>query len=104
MIGEAVSEHGICVVADSETIAGYLFIALVSEYGRRQLKPRAFGSSIPTLDVNMIHQVVIAKLPDQYIEEIGSASWQTSQLRSKAIEKEHQARRTFETAIKKGAV
>ncbi|NJL57649.1 restriction endonuclease subunit S [bacterium] len=103
MIGGAVSEHGIRVMADSEIIAGYLFIALVSEYGRRQLKPRAFGSSIPTLDVNMICQVIIPKLPDQYIEEIGDAGWQTSQLRSKAIEKEHQARKTVETAIEKGA-
>jgi len=103
MIGGAVSEHGIRVMADSEIIAGYLFIALVSEYGRRQLKSRAFGSSIPTLDINMIRQVIIPKLADQYIEEIGGAGWQTSQLRSKAIEREHQARKTVETAIEKGA-
>ena len=101
MIGGAVSEHGIRVMADSEIIAGYLFIALVSEYGRRQLKPRAFGSSIPTLDVNMIRQVIIPKLVGQYIEEIGGAGWQTSQLRSKAIEKEHQARKAVEDSIEK---
>lgn len=103
MIGGAVSEHGIRVIADSETVAGYLFIALVSEYGRRQLKSRAFGSSIPTLDVNMISQVVIPKLSDQHIEEIGDAGWRTSQMRGKAIEKERLAREKVEMAIEKGA-
>lgn len=103
MIGGAVSEHGIRVIADSETVAGYLFIALVSEYGRRQLKSRAFGSSIPTLDVNMISQVVIPKLSDQHIKEIGDAGWRTSQMRGKAIEKERLAREKVELAIEKGA-
>jgi type I restriction enzyme, S subunit len=99
LIGGAVSEHAIRVVAKSKMIAGYLFIALVSEYGRRQLKSRAFGSSIPTLDVNMIRQVIIPKLPGKYIEEIGNIGWKISQMRSEGIQKEHQARQSIEVTI-----
>lgn len=103
ILGGTVSEHAIRIIAKSKTIAGYLFIALVSEYGRRQLKSRAFGSSIPTLDVNMLRQVVIPKLPEEYIEEIGNAGWKISQMRSEGIQKEHQARQIVEVALREGA-
>lgn len=105
ILGASVSEHAIRVVAKSPIIAGYLYIALTSEYGRRQLKSRAFGSSIPTLDVEMIRQVVIPKPEDKVIEEIGAIGYQISQARSEAIEKEQQARVLVENWIEsEGAV
>ncbi|NJO43270.1 MAG: restriction endonuclease subunit S [Cyanobacteria bacterium RU_5_0] len=103
IINGAVTEDAIRVQAESQDLAGYLFIALSSEYGRRQLKARAFGSSIPHLDVRTIREIIIPQLSLEKIEEIGTMGWQTSQLRSKAIEKEYQARRIVETAIEKGA-
>lgn len=105
ILGGAVSEHAIRVIAKSTIIAGYLYIALTSEYGRRQLKSRAFGSSIPTLDVDMIRQVVIPKPEDKVIEEIGKIGCKISQDRSSAIEKEHQARAIVEKWIEsEGAI
>jgi type I restriction enzyme S subunit len=103
VIGGAVTEDAIRVNAASEALAGYLFIALSSEYGRRQLKSRAFGSSIPHLDVRMIRETVIPDVSQEKIEEIGVVGWQISQKRSEAIQKECHARKTVETAIEKGA-
>lgn len=99
IIEGTVSEHAIRVIAESPIIAGYLYIALISEYGRRQLKSRAFGSSIPTLDVNMIKQVIIPKPKDKVIEEIGTIALTVSQARSEAIDKEQQARKLVEEFI-----
>ncbi len=101
VIGGAVTEDAIRVKAESEVLAGYLFITLSSEYGRRQLKARAFGSSIPHLDVRMIREIVIPKLSQKKIEEIGIAGWQVSQKQSEAIQREGHARRMVETSIEK---
>ena len=46
IVGGAVSEDAIRVYFETEVDAGFAFVALTSEYGRRQLKARAFGSSV----------------------------------------------------------
>jgi type I restriction enzyme, S subunit len=99
LIGGAISEHAIRVVLPSSEIAGYLFLALASEYGKRQLKARAYGSSIPTLDVNMIQQVIIPKLTDKLVKELGKVGHQISCDRTTAIQKEEQARNILESFI-----
>ena len=43
----AVTEDAIRINCPNENTAGYLFVALSSSYGVRQLKARAYGSSIP---------------------------------------------------------
>ena len=48
--GAAVTHHAIRVFTENEEVAGYLYACLASEYCRRQLKSRAFGSSVPALD------------------------------------------------------
>ena len=101
LIGGAISEHAIRVVLPSAEIAGYLFLALASEYGKRQLKARAYGSSIPTLDVNMIQQVIIPKLTDKLVRELGKVGHQISCDRTTAIQKEEQARNLLESFIEK---
>ena len=47
------------------------FIALNQEHGIRQLKARAYGSSIPHLDVHQIGCVLVPKLPEKERERIG---------------------------------
>ena len=102
LIGGAVSEDAIRVHCASENMAGFLFVALKSEYGRRQLKARAYGSSIPHLDVTQIGQVLVPDLPTEVKEEIGSLGLQSSKLRDEAIECESQARALVEHAIEAG--
>jgi type I restriction enzyme, S subunit len=99
VIGGAVTEGAIRIKADSPTIAGYIFVALSSEYGVRQMKARTFGSSIPQLDVKTIQEIIIPRLSSQQMEVIGNQGWQVSKDRNMAIEKELQARNILNQLI-----
>ena len=50
VVGGSVTHHAIRLFCRDESVAGYLVACLSSEYARRQLKARAYGSSIPSLD------------------------------------------------------
>jgi type I restriction enzyme S subunit len=102
LIGGTVSEDAIRIQCATETIAGYLFIVLRSEYGRRQLKARAFGSSIPHLDVHQIGHVLIPNLGNELVKQIGSMGVQSARLRHEAIEHENEARSLVERSIESG--
>ena len=101
MIGGAVSEHAIRIQSKNSNDAGYMFIALRSEYGRRQLKSRAYGSSIPTLDVTQVGKVLIPDIGEKK-EIIGQAALNLTGMRDKAIGLEKQAIAVVERAIKEG--
>lgn len=101
MIGGAVSEHAIRIQCKNATDAGFLFIALKSEYGRRQLKSRAYGSSIPTLDVTQVGNVLIPDIGDRK-DAIGQTALNITGLRHKAIELEKRAIAIVERAIEEG--
>lgn len=104
IVGGAVSEDAIRVYFESEQDAGFGLVALTSEYGRRQLKARAFGSSIPHLDVKHIGLV---RLPDPGPEMrklIGTKGARVAALRDEACSVERQARALLEAKIEKGAV
>ena len=62
VVGGVVTEDAIRLFSPNEAVAGYLFACLSSEHGRRQLKARAFGSSIPHLDEPAVAGVVLPKL------------------------------------------
>lgn len=102
LVGGVVSEHAIRVKAQNEIMAGYLFIALRSQYGKRQLKSRTYGSSIPSLDVSQIGKVLVPALSKDEITEIGSLGAKSSMLRSEAIDYETQARTLVERTIEEG--
>lgn len=99
IVGGAVTEDAIRIIANSPIEAGYLFIALSSEYGRRQLKARAFGSSIPHLDVRMVQRTIIPNPDSATMEDLGERGLSVSRFRSDAIEKEHLARTIVEEWI-----
>ncbi len=99
VIGGAVSEDAIRINCHSETEAGFLFVFLSSEYGLRQLKARAFGSSIPHLDVRQISACVIPELSPTLVERIGGLGLRVSELRSDALNLEREARLAVERAI-----
>jgi hypothetical protein len=47
----------------------------------------------------MIRETIVPLLPDKLLEEIGTIGWNISTLRSKALEKEQQARNIVEQWI-----
>lgn len=102
LVGGAISEDAIRINCADEADAGYLFIALSSEYGKRQLKARAYGSSIPHLDVTQIGLVEVPKLPDEIRNEIGTAGLNSAIMRGEAIELEEQAVALVERTIEEG--
>jgi len=101
LLGGAVSEDAIRVTAPEEKTAGYLFACLSSEYGRRQLKARAFGSSIPHLDVHMIGGTIIPNLGDALIAKLGARAFAVAASRHAAVQKEREARVLVERWIEK---
>ena len=94
-----VSEHAIRIACRNEAETGYMFLALRSETGRTQLKARAFGGSIPTLDVNNVSAVLVPELTPARREHFGKAAFQVAKLRTEAIEKETLAREKLVSAI-----
>jgi type I restriction enzyme, S subunit len=102
LIGGAVSEDAIRVRCKNVIDAGFLFVALRSEYGRRQLKARAYGSSIPHLDEYQIGQVLVPALQEKARNEIGRMGFHSSELRSQAINIEQEARALVERTIEAG--
>lgn len=103
IVGGAVSEDAIRVYFESEQDAGFGLVALTSEYGRRQLKARAFGSSIPHLDVRHIGLV---RVPDPGPEKrnvLGAKGARVAELRDEACRVEREARTLVEDVIEKGA-
>ena len=101
LVGGAVSEHGIRVECPDEATAGYLAACLVSEYGRRQLKSRAYGSSIPTLDVTRVGSTVVPLLDPGARAALGTRAFGATKSRHDAVLKERQARVLVERWIEK---
>ncbi|MBK8463951.1 MAG: restriction endonuclease subunit S [Nigerium sp.] len=102
VVGAAVSEDAIRIRCENPTQAGFFYVALSSEYGRRQLKARAYGSSIPHLDVTQIGSVVIPKFSDTEMSTIGGLGRQSAALRDAAVACEREARLLVELAIERG--
>lgn len=99
IIGGAVSEDAIRINCHTPVEAGLLFVFLTSNYGLRQLKARAFGSSIPHLDVRQIGECLVPELDQEVADRIGRAGLRVSELRSEALRLEREARRAVEEQI-----
>lgn len=102
IIGGAVSEDAIRINCQTPVEAGLLFVFLTSDYGLRQLKARAFGSSIPHLDVRQIGECLMPELEQEVADRIGRAGLRVSELRSEALRLEREARRAVEEQIEGG--
>ena len=95
----AVTEDAIRLFPADKAIAGYLYACLSSEYGRRQLKARAFGSSIPHLDEARVAGVVLPRLDDRQMKELGLRAFAVRTARHDAVTKEREARSLVERWI-----
>ena len=101
VVGGAVNNHAIRLFCASEHLAGYLFAGLSSEYARRQLKARAYGSSIPSLDETGVSGVVLPCLDDEQMESHGLRAFAVRTARQEAVHKDREARALVERWIKK---
>ncbi len=98
-----VSEHAIRINCHDEMDAGYLYLALSSQTGLIQLKARAFGGSIPTLDVANVASVLIPALSPKERKHLGSEAYRVATMRTEALEKESKARELLVQAIESNA-
>ena len=96
VVGGTVTEHAIRLSCRNATTAGYLFACLSSEYARRQLKARAFGSSIPSLDESAVAGVVLPRLDDLRMRRLGRRAFAIRTARHDAIGREREARALVE--------
>ena len=100
-LGGAITEDAIRVFCPGPSVAGYLFACLSSEHGRRQLKVRAFGSSIPHLNEATIEGVVVPRLDDAQMEDFGRRAFAARTARHEAVYKEREARALVEDWIER---
>lgn len=96
VVGGTVTHDAMRLFSRGETEAGYLFACLSSEYGRRQLKARAFGSSIPHLDESAVAGVVLPRLDDARMDDLGRRAFAVRTARHEAIGRERAARALVE--------
>ena len=87
VVGGTVTHDAIRLFGPNEAVAGYLFACLSSEHGRRQLKARAFGSSIPHLDESTVAGVVLPKLDAPRMKALGLRAFAVRTARYEAIAK-----------------
>ena len=97
----AVSEHAIRLLAPDDVTAGFLYACLSSEYARRQLKARAYGSSIPSLDESKVSGVVLPLLNDEQMESLGRRAFAVRTARHNAVTREREARTLVERWIER---
>ena len=99
--GGAVTHHAIRLFCASAVVAGYLWACLSSEYARRQLKSRAYGSSIPALDEARVSGVVLPRLDDDQLQALGLRAFAVRTARHDAVAKEREARTLVEHWIER---
>ena len=95
----AVTEDAIRIQCDSPEVAGYLYLALRSTFGLRQLKARCYGGSIPHLDVTNIGMVRVPKVSESELKRLGGLAVSIGEMRSAAILAERKGRALIESAI-----
>jgi type I restriction enzyme S subunit len=89
--GGYVSEDAIRICCHSPEQAAELYVLLRSQIGFRQLKSRAYGSSIPHLDVKMIGDIILPTMPDTICKKIQDSAIFATICRNDAIDLESQA-------------
>jgi type I restriction enzyme S subunit len=101
VVNGTITEDAIRVFCPGETTAGYLLACLSSEYGRRQLKSRAFGSSIPHLNEGTIAGAVLPRLDAPQMDELGRRAFAARTARHRAVYREREARALVEHWIER---
>jgi len=102
VLTSAVTEDAIRITCKTAEEAGFVFLALRSECGLRQLKARCFGGSIPHLDVTHVGRVLVPDLEPGVRHRLGELAGHVLDLRTQAINKEASAREMIEQAIEAG--
>jgi type I restriction enzyme S subunit len=99
VLDAAVTEDAIRIHCPTPQVAGYLYLALRSPFGLRQLKARCFGGSIPHLDVHHIRKVSVPDIAEKEIKRLGDLAVSIAEKRTAAINAESKARDLVESQI-----
>ncbi|MCB0062186.1 MAG: hypothetical protein KDE19_08730 [Caldilineaceae bacterium] len=103
LVNGAVTEDAIRINCNDERDSGFIYLFLTSSFGIRQLKSRAYGTSIPHLDVKQIGEVLLPDLGEDVQRQIGQMGLDVADMRDKAIHHENEAIRLVEQAIEEAA-
>ena len=101
VVGGSVTHHAIRLFCRNDAVAGYMAACLSSEYARRQLKARAYGSSIPSLDESRVSGVVLPRLDNHQMEKFGCRAFAARTARHEAVYKDREARALVEGWIER---
>lgn len=101
--GHAASEHLVRVRCKSKEDAFFLWAVFASEPGYLATIGTAFGSSIPSLDCELLADMSVSWFDDATRVELAKLVASAIEANTSAIHSERQAVRTIEEAIEKGA-
>jgi type I restriction enzyme S subunit len=91
IVGAAVSNHLVRIRAHSQDVAGYIYLFLSTEAGRRELIRHSYGTSIPTIPVQAFENLCISQTNDQQAKRMGQQAIEALQKRTQANRLEEQA-------------
>lgn len=100
--GHAASEHLVRVRCNSKQDAFFLWCVFASEPGYLATIGTAFGSSIPSLDCELIADMRVPWFDDSKREELAMLVAGAVEAKARAIQAERKAVRLIEDAIEKG--
>lgn len=101
--GNAASEHLIRIRCQTHEDACYLWAVLASEPGYWSLVGTAFGSSIPSLDCELISELSVPWISDSRRDEVVGLVQAALRLQNAAIESERRAKQLVEETIEETA-
>jgi len=101
--GHAASEHLVRVRCNSKEDAFFLWSVFASEPGYLATIGTAFGSSIPSLDCELIADMKVPWFDDAKRQELSKLVERSIEASTRAIHAERKAVRIVEDAIEKGA-
>lgn len=93
------SEHATRFIATDNTMAGYLYAWLASDYGYCLITRNSYGSVILEVDKEMFSSISIPLPEPRIIEEIGVLVLKANQLRDQAWQNEQEAINKLESWI-----
>ncbi|GEM56612.1 restriction endonuclease subunit S [Flavobacterium branchiophilum] len=88
----ALSEHVLRVVPKDDTISGYLYIWLNSEFGKALIKKLTYGAVIDEIEAHHLAEIPIPILKQKEVmQEINDLALKANKLRAEAYYKEQEA-------------
>lgn len=99
MTGWTANQHSIRIVAASDSMAGYLYSWLASDYGQALILRQSYGSVIQHIDLGQLSSVPIPYPKKKVCDDVGSLVLTANNLRDKAWRVERKTIEKIESLI-----